>query len=128
MLGAEGRPRSGIRHAPRSLDGRLGVLAAGHTAKLRGRASASWTWTVQRWTDPAPLPPRARDAWVYTRSLVVAHAKTYGIALDVDRATYDPPAPILPLRGTLFTPPEATLSHSDGSRAPTQHERGAQFR
>jgi hypothetical protein len=68
-----------------------GALASGSAAKLRGRAGAVWTWNVERWTDPAPLPARARDAWVYTRSLVVAHAKTYGIALDVDTGTYERP-------------------------------------
>jgi hypothetical protein len=73
-----------------------GAFASGSAAKLRGRAGAAWSWTVERWTDPAPLPPRARDAWVYTRSLVVAHAKTYGIALDVDTGTDERPEVFTP--------------------------------
>ncbi len=77
------------RHAPWQLVS--GALSAGRTAGLRGRDGAALTLSVERWTDPAPLPPQARDAWVYARSLIVAHAKTYGIALDVDGPTRECP-------------------------------------
>jgi hypothetical protein len=58
---------------------------------LRVDDSSAALLTVERWTEPAALPPRARDAWVYTRSLVIAHAKTYGVALDVDRVADERP-------------------------------------
>jgi hypothetical protein len=84
----------GERHGPWQIAS--GALAAGSTAILRGSGGSTWTLHVERWTEPGPLPPRARDAWLYTRSLVVAHARSFGIALDVEGSTRECPGEATP--------------------------------
>ncbi len=124
----EGRPRSGIRHAPRSLDGRLGgTRRRPHRQAARPRQCFL---DLDRRAIERPGPPAAPGAGRLGLYSLTRRRSREDLR---DRARRRPgnvrPSGRLssPCAGRFLLHPRQPSRISDGSRAPTQHERGAQF-